>query len=311
MVLTRLGHAAEQPPPRKDTVKSRQRMMVVVMTVVGGLGLHVEVYCRVQGPVQTKLTTLRYAELARVTRSRSDHMAHIPRAGPPRTQTHTLQLPSDQSVALANHLNVMNKLLLIRPIVHNILKCNQPLDAITTPLHPQTASSIYSTCMLISFVTMISMTSIPSVGSLSGIQLSMLNACSTGEVGHDSGPIGQHARDESDIPWTTFEVEPRARSRRISSEYIIGRDADGLVGEGGGFDGCRRGLVGQDIGQLSGGRPSKREQGGLRGPASKPTGLWQVLFQKRGLVGLIFGLTGGDIGDGLPGREKILSEPSS
>lgn len=55
VVLTRLGHAAEQPPPRKDTVKSRQRMMMMVMTVVGGLGLHVEVYGRVQGPVQTKL----------------------------------------------------------------------------------------------------------------------------------------------------------------------------------------------------------------------------------------------------------------
>jgi hypothetical protein len=86
---------------------------MMVMTVVGGLGQHVEVYGRVQGPVQTKLTTLRYAdaELARVTRS--DHMAYVPRAGLPRTRTHTLQLPSDQSVALANHLNVMNKLLLI------------------------------------------------------------------------------------------------------------------------------------------------------------------------------------------------------
>ena len=68
--------------------------------------------------------------------------------------------------------------------------------------------------------------------------------------------MGQHARD--DIPEDTLGVEPRARSRRLSSENTIGRDADGLVGEGGGFDGCRRGLVGQDIGpQLSEGKPSK------------------------------------------------------
>ena len=53
MVLTRLGHAAEQPPPRKDTIKSEQRMTTMVMSVVGGLDLHVEVYGRVQGPVQT------------------------------------------------------------------------------------------------------------------------------------------------------------------------------------------------------------------------------------------------------------------
>jgi hypothetical protein len=103
VVLTRLGHAAEQPPPRKDTVKSRQRMMMMVMTVVGGLGLHVEVYGRVQGPVQTKLTTLRYAELARVTRS--DHMAHVPRAGLARTRTHTLQPTPIRSVSSTLNVN--------------------------------------------------------------------------------------------------------------------------------------------------------------------------------------------------------------
>src|SRR5712691_6774745 len=111
--------------------------------------------------------------------------------------------------------------------------------------------------MLISFVTMISMTSIPSVGSLSGTQLSILKACSTGEVGHGNGLMGQHAKD--DIPGVTRDVELRARSCRLSSENTIGRDADGLVGVGGGFDGCRRGLVGQDVGpELSEGKPSSK-----------------------------------------------------
>lgn len=39
-------------------------------------------------------------------------------------------------------------------------------------------------------------------------------------------------------------------------------------------------------------------------------GLGQALFQKRGLVGLDCGLRGGDIGDGLLGREKSLAELS-
>ena len=112
MVLTRLGHAAEQPPPRKDRVKSRQRMMMVVMTVVGGLGLHVEVYGRVQGPVQTKrprCVTLSWPEsLGQTTWPTFPAPVY-----PGLSLTPHRKHPSHQSVALANHLNVMNKLLLI------------------------------------------------------------------------------------------------------------------------------------------------------------------------------------------------------
>lgn len=80
---------------------------------------------------------------------------------------------------------------------------------------------------------------------------------------------------------------------------------------GSGLDGRRIGLVGQDIesqppevGLL------KRQLDGLRGAASHPRGLEQALFQKRGLVGLDCGLRGGDIGVGLAGREKNISDPS-
>jgi hypothetical protein len=69
------------------------------------------------------------------------------------------------------------------------------------------------------------------------------------------------------------------------------------------------GLVGQDIeSQRSEVGLLKRQLDGLKGAASHPRGLEQALFQKRGLVGLDCGLRGGDIGDGLAGREKSISE---
>jgi hypothetical protein len=70
--------------------------------------------------------------------------------------------------------------------------------------------------------------------------------------------------------------------------------------------------VGQDIeSQRSQVRLLKRQLDGLRGAVGHPRGLEQALFQKRGFVGLDCGLRGGDIGDGLAGCEKILSESSS
>jgi hypothetical protein len=42
-VLTKVGHTAEQPPPRKETVRA-QTMQTVIMIVVGRLGQHVYVY---------------------------------------------------------------------------------------------------------------------------------------------------------------------------------------------------------------------------------------------------------------------------
>jgi hypothetical protein len=69
--------------------------------------------------------------------------------------------------------------------------------------------------------------------------------------------------------------------------------------------------VGQDIESQ---RPEvgllKRQLDGLRGAAGHPSGLEQAVFQKRGLMGLDCGLRGGDIGDGLTGREKNPPEPS-
>lgn len=43
MVLTKVGHAAEQPPPRKETVRAGQTMEIVIVDIVGRLGLHVYV----------------------------------------------------------------------------------------------------------------------------------------------------------------------------------------------------------------------------------------------------------------------------
>jgi len=80
---------------------------------------------------------------------------------------------------------------------------------------------------------------------------------------------------------------------------------------GSGLDGRRIGLVGQDIeSQWPEVRLLKRQFDGLRGAAGHPRGLEQAVFQKKGLVGLDCGLRGGDIGDGLAGREKITPEPS-
>jgi hypothetical protein len=60
-----LGHAAEEPPPRKESVRARRRMTTMVEIVVGGLGLHVDVY-RVQTELRAQasagqLTTPRCA----------------------------------------------------------------------------------------------------------------------------------------------------------------------------------------------------------------------------------------------------------
>lgn len=146
----------------------------------------------------------------------------------------------------------------------------------------------------------------PSVGSLSGTQLSILKACNIGEDGHEMGL----EQEGTGVPGVTLDGGLRARSRRLTSENNAW-DPDGLVGEGRGSDGRRRGLVGHDIGpHRSEDAPSKRESGGLRGRVDHPIGLWQALFQKRGLVGLDCGLSGGDNGVGLPGRERILSELS-
>ena len=69
--------------------------------------------------------------------------------------------------------------------------------------------------------------------------------------------------------------------------------------------------MGQDIeSQRSQVRLLKRQLDGLKGAAGQPRGLEQALFQKRGLVGLDCGLRGGDIGDGLAGREKTISDSS-
>jgi len=65
---------------------------------------------------------------------------------------------------------------------------------------------------------MISITSIPSVGSLSGIQLSTLKACSTGEVGGDMGLVGLDGT--SVIQGFMLDVELRARSRRLTVENV-------------------------------------------------------------------------------------------
>lgn len=43
VVLTKVGHAAEQPPPRKETVRAGQTMDTVIVIIVGRLGLHVYV----------------------------------------------------------------------------------------------------------------------------------------------------------------------------------------------------------------------------------------------------------------------------
>lgn len=43
MVLTKVGHAAEQPPPSKETVRAGQTIEIVVVVIVGRLGLHVYV----------------------------------------------------------------------------------------------------------------------------------------------------------------------------------------------------------------------------------------------------------------------------
>src|SRR6266702_3496222 len=72
--------------------------------------------------------------------------------------------------------------------------------------------------MLISFVTKISMTSMPSVGSLSGTQLSTENACKIGEVGRAMGLVGREGT--GDAPRTKQGVEFRARSRRLTFENI-------------------------------------------------------------------------------------------
>src|SRR6266851_4174647 len=94
------------------------------------------------------------------------------------------------------------------------------------------------------------MTSIPSVGSLSGTQLSTLKPCSTGDDGHAKGFRRHPGTGVSGVTGTGTldDVEPKVRSRRLIIEYFFASHKDGLVGEGGGFDGGRRGLVGQDIG---------------------------------------------------------------
>lgn len=42
-MLTKVGHAAEQPPPRKETVRTGQTMDTVTVVLVGRLGPHVYV----------------------------------------------------------------------------------------------------------------------------------------------------------------------------------------------------------------------------------------------------------------------------
>ena len=92
MVLTRLGHAAEQPPPRKDTVKSRQRMT----TMGGDCCGRIRPACgSVRSYTMTsadQLTTLRYDELAESL----GHQTTWPtfRAGLPESSFRTL--PSHQ-----------------------------------------------------------------------------------------------------------------------------------------------------------------------------------------------------------------------
>lgn len=58
----------------------------------------------------------------------------------------------------------------------------------------------------------------PSVGSFSDTQLSILKACSTGEVGRDMGLVGRDGT--GDFQCVMFDVELRARSRRLTVENI-------------------------------------------------------------------------------------------
>lgn len=67
-------------------------------------------------------------------------------------------------------------------------------------------------------MTNISMTSMPSVGSFSGTQLSTENACKMGEVGRDIGLVGREGT--ADAPRTKQGVEFSARSRRLTFENI-------------------------------------------------------------------------------------------
>ena len=80
---------------------------------------------------------------------------------------------------------------------------------------PQFISSIQT---LISFVTNISMTSMPSVGSFSGAQCSTENACKIGEVGRDIGLVGREGT--GDAPRTRQGVEFSARRRRLTFENV-------------------------------------------------------------------------------------------
>jgi hypothetical protein len=80
---------------------------------------------------------------------------------------------------------------------------------------PPPFQSLSSIQILISFVTMISITSMPSVGSFSGAQFSILNACRTGEVGRDRGLEGT-----GDVERLKLGEGLRARSRRLTLENI-------------------------------------------------------------------------------------------
>ncbi len=53
VVLTKVGHAAEQPPPRKETGQITKTVTVVV---VGRLGLHVYVYRECEAIYHVALT---------------------------------------------------------------------------------------------------------------------------------------------------------------------------------------------------------------------------------------------------------------